>query len=152
MRNRTPLVAVLVLSTLVSIGWITAPAAQESIEGTWLVTSDDGSHQRGAFLFTSDGSYSMMYVRGDEARAEPSEDWTDADVLSSFREITANSGRVTIEGNEINFEAYMANSTAYMNGWPDNDSPATFEMNGDVMTLTFQGQQGSQTFHLRRPG
>jgi hypothetical protein len=147
MRNRISLVAVVALAALVSVAWITTPAAQESIEGTWIDTSEDDSNQRAVFLFTSDGSYSMMFVRGDEARAEPNEDWTDADALSSFREITANSGRVTIDGNEINYEAYMANSTAYMNRWPDNDQAATFELNGDMMTLTLAGQ----TFHLRRP-
>jgi len=150
MSMRTPaVVAAIAISALVSVAWIAAPAQQESIEGTWLTTSDDDSHQRGVFLFTSDGSYSMMFVRGDEPRAEPNENWTEADRLASFNEITANSGRVTVEGNQITYEAYMANSTAYMNGWPENDVTATFEIDGDLMTLT---QSSGTVFTLRRPG
>jgi len=148
MTSRIPLLAVVLLFALVSVAWISAPAPQEAIAGTWIVTSEDNSHQRGLFLFTADGSYSAMFVRGDEPRAEPSQDWTDADALASFREITANSGRLTVEGNEITMEAYMANNTAYMNGWPENDQTATFEMNDNRMTLTMGN---GQVFTLRKP-
>ncbi len=131
-----------------SVAWISAPVPQEAIAGTWIVTSEDDSHQRGLFLFTADGSYSAMFVRGDEPRAEPNENWTDADALASFREITANSGRLTVEGNQITMEAYMANNTAYMNRWGDNGTTATFEMNGNLMTLTMAN---GTVFTLRRP-
>ena len=148
MLKRTSLLALVPLFALVSIAWIAAPAPQEAIAGTWIVTSEDNSHQRGLFLFTADGSYSAMFVRGDEPRAEPNEDWTDADALASFREITANSGRLTVEGNELTMEAYMANSTAYMNGWGENGTTATFEMDGNRMTLTMGN---GQVFTLRKP-
>ena len=62
MSKRTPLLALVLLSALVSVAWIAAPAQQEAIAGTWIVTSEDNSHQRGLFLFTADGSYSAMFV------------------------------------------------------------------------------------------
>ena len=89
-----------------------------------------------------------MYVRGDEPRAEWSDDWTDAEQLTSYQEMVANSGRVTIEGNEITYEAYAANFAGYMSGWPDNDQTATFEMDGDLLVLTFAS---GRIFTLRRP-
>lgn len=78
-------------------------------------------------------------------RTGPDEKRTRSVPISPSQE---SSGRVTIEADEINFEAYMANSTAYMNGWLDNDQLATFEVNGDVMTLTLVGDR---VFELRRP-
>jgi len=146
MRKATPLLVLLL--TAATVAWVAVPDAQESIEGTWLVTSDDNSHQRGAFLFTSDGSYAQMWVRGDEPRATPQDDWTDADRLASVGEVTANLGRLTVDGNELVMEAYMANSAAYMAGWPDNDRTATYELNGDRMTLTLDN---GRVFQLRRP-
>jgi hypothetical protein len=146
MRKILPALALLL--TAATVAWVTVPDAQESIEGTWLVTSEDGSHQRGAFMFTSDGSYAQMWVRGDEPRAVPQDDWTDADWRASAREVTANMGRLTINGNELVMEAYMANGASYMAGWPDNDQTATYELAGDRMTLTLQS---GRVFHLRRP-
>jgi hypothetical protein len=100
-------------------------------------------------MFTSDGSYAQMWVRGDEPRANTEEDWTAEQLVTSYQELTANLGRVSMDGNEINFEAYMANSPTYMNGWPDNDQTATFEMHGDDrMTLTMAS---GREFLLRRP-
>lgn len=146
MRKTLPVLALLL--TAATVAWVAAPEAQESIEGTWLVTSDDNSHQRGAFMFTSDGSYAQMWVRGDQPRAVPQDDWTDADRLASVREITANMGRLTVNGNELVMEAYMANGAGYMAGWPDNDQTATYELDGDRMTLTLQS---GRVFQLRRP-
>jgi len=149
MRTRLALAASVLFSCSILVAWVAVPSHPEGIEGTWLVTSDDESHQRGVFLFTSDGSYSMMFVRGDKPRASLGEDPPDAGRLASAGEITANSGRVAIEGSEIRYEAYMANGAGYMNGWPDNDRTATFEMNGDDgMTLTMQN---GTVFQLRRP-
>ena len=60
-----------------------------------------------------------------------------------------NSGRVTIEGNEIRYEAYMANGSGYMSRWPDNDVTATYEMHDDDrMSLTMAN---GRVFLLRRP-
>ena len=149
MRTRFALALSILLSTSVLVAWVAVPTHPEGIEGTWLVTSDDESHQRGVFLFTSDGSYSMMFVRGDEPRGALGEDPTDSERLASAGELTANSGRVTIEGNEIRYEAYMANSAAYMSRWPDNDVTATFARDGDDrMTLTMAN---GRVFQLRRP-
>ena len=149
MRRTTALSLTALLLSGGLIAWVDAPAHPEGIEGTWLVTSDDESHQRGAFMFTSDGSYAQLWVRGDEPRANTEEDWTAEQLVASYRELTANLGRVSMDGNEINFEAYMANSPTYMNGWPDNDQTATFEMHGDDrMTLTMAS---GREFLLRRP-
>ena len=149
MRTQFALATSVLLSCSILVAWVAVPSHPEGIEGTWLVTSEDESHQRGVFLFTSDGSYSMMFVRGDESRESLGEEPTDADRLASHAELTANSGRVTIEGSEIRYEAYMANSAAYMNRWPDNDVTATFVRNGDDgMTLTMSD---GRVFQLSRP-
>ena len=149
MRVKFSAAMTVLLSTLVLAAWTVAPSHPEGIEGTWVVTSDDESHQRGVFLFTSDGSYSMMFVRGDEPRAALGENPTDTQRLASAGEITANSGRVTIEGNEIRYEAYMANGSGYMSRWPDNDVTATYEMHDDDrMSLTMAN---GRVFLLRRP-
>ena len=149
MRRTTLLALSALLLCGALIAWVDAPTHPEGIEGTWLVTSEDGSHQRGAFLFTSDGSYAQMWVRGDEPRVSGEEDWTADQRLASYNEVTANLGPVSIDGNEINYEAYMANNASYMNGWPDNDRTATFEMHGDDrMTLTLGN---GREFLLRRP-
>ena len=53
MRSSTSLFLSALLLCSALVAWADGPVHPEGIEGTWLVTSEDGSHQRGAFLFTS---------------------------------------------------------------------------------------------------
>ena len=69
---------------------------------------------RGLFIFTA-ANYSIMYIRGDEPRADLPAEPTDADLIRAFGELTANSGRYTLEGDQLTYEAYMANNPNYMN-------------------------------------
>lgn len=100
------------------------------IQGTWIRTSEDGSHQRGAILFTPT-SYSMMVVVGDEPRAEwDGDEMADEEVLAAYRSFAANAGRYRLSGDQLMFEAYMAKNPNYMAAWPDNDRTWTLAMDG----------------------
>jgi len=121
---------VLLIAALPVIGLADASAQQLDILGTWLRTSEDGSHQRGALIFTPT-SYALMLVAGDAPRAEyQGDEMTDAQVLASYRSFTANMGRYRLEGNQLIREAYMAKDPNYMAGWPDNDQTWTVAMDG----------------------
>jgi hypothetical protein len=135
-RHRSTLAVVPVLlaaATLVTAS--TLHAQQLDIQGTWIRTSADGSHQRGAILFTPT-SYSFMAVLGDEPRAETQGNgMTDEEILAAYRSFAANAGRYRLEGNQLIFEAYMARNPNYMAAWPDNDRTWTLEMDGDNRLL-----------------
>ncbi len=101
------------------IVWTSGIAAQElDIQGTWIRTSDDGSHQRGAMLFTPT-SYSIMAVAGGEPRTELSDDPSDTEIVVAYRSFVANSGRYRLEGNQLIREAYKAKNPNYMAARPD---------------------------------
>ena len=138
MTNKLRFLITGAIVAMVTVGWIANPGVQElDLVGTWLVTSDDESHQRGALIF-NDASYSMMLVNGDEPRAQWGDQApTDADMLAAFRSITANSGRYTLEGDQLTWEAYMANNPNYMAGWPDNDATTTVSIDDGILTATF---------------
>ena len=88
----------------------------------------------------------MMYVQGDQPRAVLPENPTTEQRLASYGEIRANSGRYTLEGDQLTLEAYMALGASYMAGWPDNDRTVTVKVEGDTMTMT----AGDRTFAMRR--
>lgn len=153
MLNRSRFIAVAILAAIVSTGWTTQVAAQETgLEGAWIFTSEDGSNQRGLFIFTS-ANYSMMFVRGDEPRAEfegegqPSDEF----VVGAYNSFTANSGRYTLEGDQITYEAYMAKNPNYMANWGENSVTATVSVDGDTLTWTWGGDT-PLTFTMRRVG
>jgi hypothetical protein len=59
-----------------------------------------------------------MYVPGDEPRDVPEgETFTDAETLTAYGSIIANSGRYTVDGNQLMYEAYVAKNPAYMADW-----------------------------------
>jgi len=136
--------AILVLGAAASAAEAQAP---EDLAGAWIVTSwtsPDGDvtsePQRGLFMFTASGAYSIMYVAGDEPRAQYSgESQTDDEVLAAYGSFIANSGRYTVEGNQITFEAYMAKDPNYMAGF------GTEEGNG--ITVEFGIEDGILTIH-----
>ena len=122
---------------------------ENGIQGAWIVTSEDDSHQRGLFIFTQ-SNYSMMYVIGDEPRAPyAGETATEEEALAAFQSFVANSGRYALDGNRLTYEAYMAKNPSYMGDWPDNADWATVEVDGDTMTWT---DSGGWVFSLRRVG
>jgi hypothetical protein len=112
---------------------LAASAQSSSIVGTWLVTSEDESHQRGAMIFTGT-NYSIMLERAD--RPELGEEPTDADRLAAYTPFTANMGRYTMEGDQVTYEAYMAKNPNYQAGWPENARTVTVSVDGDMMTWT----------------
>ena len=141
-----PLLALLVV---VTIAGTAVPAQKADLEGAWIVTSESGDHQRGLVIFT-ERNYSMMFVSSDEARAEYSgETITDAETIKAYNSFTANSGRYTLDGDKLTFEAYMAKNPNYMAGWPENDRTITIKVDGDRLTWTWED---GRTMTLRRPG
>ena len=146
----------------VSVAGPTHVSAQsvEDLAGGWIVTSwtsEDGevleNPQRGLFIFTATGHYSIMYVNSDEPRPNIQDDGTDADIVEAFNTFTANSGRYVLEGNQLTYEAYVAKWPNYMNSWDmanaGNARTVTVSLDGGILTLTWEG--GSKV-SLRRPG
>lgn len=156
----------LLFMTVASGGW-QGVAAQGSPElaGGWIVTSwttPDGEvnsqPQRGLFLFTQTGQYSMMYVPGDQPRPRyEGESQTEAEVLSAYASFVANSGRYTVEGNRITYEAYVAKDPNYMGDWNleegGNAVNVDFSISDGILTLKWtDGRSAGTTATLRRPG
>jgi hypothetical protein len=134
------------------------------LDGAWIVTGwtspegvVDETPQRGVFLFTitrdDGGSYSMMFVSGTEPRSEYSGDQQTGDEkIQAYDSFTANSGRLTVQGTELTYEAYMAKDPNYMASFGENGATATWDVDGDTLTLSFTSgfmDGGSATF--RRP-
>jgi len=132
------------------------------LAGAWIVTSwtsPDGEvnsqPQRGLFLFTESGNYSIMYVPGSEPRAELSQSSTDADRLAAFNAFTANSGRYRVEGNVITYEAFVAKNPSYMAGFMTDEGNAvtmTYAIEDGILTLEWTSGNGAgRKATLRRP-
>ncbi len=154
--------ALALLGILPSAGSI---AAQESsVVGGWILTSwetADGEvnsePQRGLFMFTASGQYSIMYVLGDQPRAEWSGDtMTDAEKVAAYDSFIANSGRYSVDGNQITYEAAMAKNPNYMARFgPDggNANTVRFNVEGGVLTLRYtSGNAEGSTQTFRRAG
>ncbi len=140
--------------------------AQEGSElaGTWIVSSwtapngeVNSEPQRGLFVFawTRDdgGSYSIMYVLGSETRARyTGENLTDSEKLTAYDSFVANSGRYTVEGDRITYEAYMAKDPNYMGDWGGNGVNVTYTIEDEMLTLHWlDGFSEGLTATLRRP-
>ena len=91
----------------------------------------------------------MMFVATAEPRAEYStETITDPARIVAYESFTANSGRYTLDGDKLTFEAYMAKDPNYMAGWPENDRTITIKVDGDRLTWTWED---GRTMTFRRP-
>jgi hypothetical protein len=116
--------------------------AQESpIVGSWVAETWEGydNPQRGLLIFT-ETNYSMMFVIPGMIRERYQGDpITDAETLTAFRTLVANSGRYTRDGNEITTEGYVTLDPNYMADWGENHLTYTFEVDGDVLRLTWPG-------------
>jgi len=127
--------------------------------GRWIVASwtnpdgeVDSEPQRGLFIFT-ETNYSMMYVTGNEPRAQWSDEPTDAERLAAFGSIIANAGRYSVDGDQLTYEAYVALNPNYMASWPENGTTVTYEAQGGTLTLTWtSGFSEGWTVTLARPG
>lgn len=122
-----------------------ALAQDESpVMGAWLlesITAPDGTERMqhpGIFLYTGT-HYSAMFVIGDEARTDLSEEPSDAERLAAWRPFVANSGRYEIAGDQLTTRAFVAKSPNYMHAFPDNATTFTFAVEGDELTLTSAG-------------
>jgi hypothetical protein len=144
--KRVPVLALsLIILTAVSGTWQSVQAQGSSeLAGGWVVrswTDADGtvneSPQRGLFIFTATGHYSMMYVPGDQPRPRyEGETQTDAETLAAYASFVANSGRYAVAGNRITYEAYVAKDPNYMGDW--NAAEA-----GNAQNMTFSITDGT---------
>ena len=113
-------------------GWVVA-------EWNWPAGADAPDVSRGLFVFTETGHYSMMYVIGgarDALGADPS----DADVAAAYGPFVANSGRYSVSGNVITYEAFVAKDPAYMSQF----APTGGE--GNEQTISFSFDDGQTLF------
>jgi hypothetical protein len=100
----------------------------------------------------------MMFVIG-EVREALGDNPSDADVAAAANPFVANSGRYTVSGNEITYEAAIAKDPEYMSqfeptGGEGNPQTMTFSFEDGTMTLTFGdgGPMQGATATLRKPG
>ncbi len=156
---------VLLLTAFAGVPRTVEAQGSADLAGGWLVTSwtaADGTvnaqPQRGLFVFAATGQYSMMYVLGTEPRPRYSgETLTDAEMLAAYRSLVANSGRYTVEGDVITYEAYVAKDPNYMADWNTetraNANRMRFGIKDGILTLEWlDGFNEGMKATLRRPG
>lgn len=158
--------SVLFLGTILSGTWAPLEAqGDSSLHGGWIISGWTWSEgvtgpvpQRGLFLFTESGHYSIMFVIG-EAREDLGAEPTDAAIAAAYGPFVANSGRYSVSGNEITYEAFVAKDPAYMSGFAPtggdgNAQTMTFSIEDGILTLQFGagGPMDGATAMLRRPG
>ena len=175
--RRAPAVPVTLILLLAVVGatvagsWRPALAQGNSaLNGAWIVTSRtspegevNASPQRGLYLFTASGHYSIMYVTGTEPRPEFSgEDEfgtpSDAEKVVAFDNFVANSGRYSVDGDQIVYEAFMAKNPNYMAAFSMEDHTNArrmrFSIEDGTLTLHAIDTDGNETgasTTLRRP-
>ena len=137
----------------------------DELYGGWIITGweapagqEGPPPRRGLFVFSESGHYSIMYVIGDP-RAPLGENPTDAEVAAAYGPLVANSGRYSVSGDVITYEAFMAKDPAYMSrflatGGEGNAQTMAFSIDDGVLTLRFGegGPMNGATATLRRPG
>lgn len=132
-------------------GWIIA-------DWEWAGGQEGATPRRGLFLFTESGHYSIMFVLG-EARTALGDNATEANIAAAYTPFVANSGRYSVSGNTIMYEAFVAKDPAYMAGFAPtggdgNEQSMTFSVDDGTLTLTFGegGPMENAVATLRRPG
>jgi hypothetical protein len=162
--RRTIITAFVALLALAVASSPTHAQVLGDLGGTWIVTSWESADgevnsepQRGLFVFAvtrpDGGSYSMMYVNTAEPRPRyEGDELTDEEKLRAYDSLTANSGRFTIEGNQLTWEAYVAKDPNYMADWEENGQTADIETDGRTLTLSFtSGVWDGMKATFRRP-
>ena len=167
--------AFLVLSGI-AVGGCNQPAAEMatdenmSLYGGWIVSEWMMPEsavlampaERGLFLFTQSGHYSMMWVPSTDRSLlpTPSSEATDAQLAEAYMSFVANSGRYTVTGDMITYEASFARDPEYMSrfeplGGEGNARSMSYTLNEDgTLTLEFvSGDEYSSGVRatLRRP-
>jgi hypothetical protein len=148
-------ISIVVASVLIMAG-CAQPAAEVSADensglyGGWLVSDwvmpdhevTAMPAEQGLFLFTASGHYSMMWVPTADRPALPDEP-SDLEIAAAYNTFVANSGRYTVDGGIITYEAYMGRDPAYMGrfgpmGGEGNARSMSYTLNEDgTLTLEF---------------
>lgn len=157
--------ATLVLLFTVLAPWSATAQTNSDLHGGWIIAEWQAAEgqtgpvpERGLFVFTATGYYSMMYVIGENREALPASP-SEADIAAAYGPFVANSGRYMVDGNQINYEAFVAKDPAYMlrfepTGGEGNMQSFGFSIDDGVLTLEFGDggpMQGAKAT-LRRPG
>ena len=165
----------IVACTVMTVG-CTQPVQEMSVDpneglyGGWIVAEWEMpetevfgmSAEHGLFLFTESGHYSMMWVPfwDRPILPTPASEASEAQLAEAYMGFWANSGRYTVEGGTITYEAYMARSPGYMSrfepmGGQGNARSMSYALNEDgTLTLEFVGAdeyQAGVVATLRRP-
>ncbi len=155
----------LLLGIAISGPWATAEAqANSELHGGWLITGWAAAEgqtgptpERGLFLFTESGHYSIMFVIG-EARETLGANPSDGNIAAAYNPFVANAGRYTVSENQITYEAAVAKDPGYMSrfsptGGEGNAQTITFSIDDGTLTLSFGegGPMQGATATLRRP-
>lgn len=164
MKDRIPLVAKALLLGVALAALPGTVTAQADLHGGWIITGWENpggqapAESRGLFVFSESGHYSMMFVLG-EGRAALPDSPTDADFAAAYGPFIANSGRYSVSGNTITYEAFVAKDPAYMAGFAPtggegNEQTMTYSISDGVLTLGLGdgGPMGGLTATLVRPG
>ena len=167
MRISALLIALLVVNGCAEPGTEEQAEEAQGIHGGWVVSEWSQPEgvlmpaERGLFLFTESGHYSMMWVPTADRPDLPEEEPSDEELAAAYMTFVANSGRYSVSGNLITYEAYMARDPAYMSGFEPmggegNVRSLTYTLNDDgTLTLEFVPddvfQAGTRAV-LRRPG
>lgn len=164
--NLRILSSLLLLTLAAAVPWTTAEAQPPAeLLGGWVIESWEApagqtgpNPQRGLFVFTASGHYSIMFVVGD-AREPVGPDPSDANLAAAYGPFVANSGRYSVAGNQITYEAFVAKDPAYMSrfaptGGEGNAQTIDFSFDSDRLVLRFGegGPMNQATATLRRPG
>ena len=159
-NGRTSVLGLLAFAALLGTTSPVAAQSDPALEGGWVVTSwtsPDGEAndepQRGLFVFTNTGHYSIMYVS--EERSELGQNATDADRSAAYQGFTANSGRYRATGGQLTYEAFVAKDPGYMAGFGENAAngvTVTYGINADgILTMTWNdGRSAGRSVTLWR--
>jgi hypothetical protein len=165
MRIRA-LTAVVAVASVFGGLWTPVHAqSNEDLLGGWVIRGWEWGEgrtgptpRRGLFMFTESGHYSIMFVIGD-AREPVGTDPSDAALAAAYQPFVANSGRYSVSGSEITYEAFVAKDPAYMSqfaptGGEGTAQTMTYSIDDGVLTLRFGagGPMEGATATLGRPG
>jgi hypothetical protein len=136
------IVAVLTAAAIWS-GNVPVVAAENSIIGTWLLTSfslialDTKETTRldrpTGYIQFSPGGHMVMFLTAGELRPSASGRYTDAERADVHRAIVgAYAGTYTVEGNKVTYHVL----TAWRPEWIGQDQIRYFEINGTNLTIT----------------
>jgi hypothetical protein len=168
MKNSArPILSILLLGAAIGGPWTTIEAQTNSdLHGGWVIVGWEApsgqtgpTPERGLFVFTATGHYSMMFVIGGDREALAASP-SDADIAAAYGPFVANSGRYTVSENEITYEAFVAKDPAYMSqfaptGGAGNAATIMFSVDDGTLTLNFpdgDGPMQGATATLVRPG